>query len=119
MQRRSDAATRPEPGPDPLGIRWFGWREVQEALAHAADGGIALHHFRWDLRRYGLGVDAPACHILSADRPVLIRFAGRFGLPARLIQPPRRHRPGIWHFDAFGPMLTRLQSAYPPPAGLE
>lgn len=101
------------------GVRWFGWREVQPALAYAATGRIALHAFRWDLRRYGLGVDAPACHILSADRPRLTRFAARCGLPARLIQPPRRHRPGIWHFDAFGPVLACLQARYPPPRGLE
>ena len=53
------------------------------------------------------------------DELGLIGFAAQFGLPERLIQPPRRHRPGIWHFDAFGPMLTRLQAAYPPPGGLE
>ena len=119
MQPERDAVTRVEPGTDPRGIRWFGWREVQEALAHAADGGIALHRFRWDLRRYGLGVNAPACHILSADRPRLVGFAARCGLPEWLIQAPRRHRPDVWHFDAFGPVLARLQTAYPPPDGLE
>ena len=100
-------------------VRWFAWWEVPAALAHGGQGGIALHHFRYDLRRFGLGPRAPACHILSTDRVSLVRFAERFGLAERRIQPPRRHRPSIWHFDAFGPVLERLAETYPLPVNIE
>jgi len=96
-------------------VRWFTRWEVREALAHGRSGGIALHQFRHDLRRFGLGANDPACHILSADRAALVAFAARIGLPERLIQPPRPYRPDIWHFDAFGTVLERLRAAYPPP----
>src|SRR5947209_19159064 len=87
-------------------VRWFAWREVQEALAHARAGGIALHHFRYDLRRFGLGLRDPACHIITADRALLAAFITGFGLPDAFLKPPRPHRPDIWHFDAFGWALT-------------
>jgi hypothetical protein len=104
------------PGPD---VRWFAWREVQPAFAHARAGGIALHLFRYDLRRFGLGANDPACHILAIDRAGLVAFVAPLGLPERVIQPPRRHRPDIWHFDAFGWVLDRLKAAYPPPPIVE
>ena len=102
-------------GPD---VRWFARWEVHDAFAHGRRGGIALHRFRYDLRRFGLGPRDLACHILSADRVALIGFAARFGLRTR-IQPPRRHRPEVWHFDAFGPPLLSLERAYPPPPGID
>lgn len=100
-------------------VRWFARREVRAALAHGRTGGIALHHFRYDLRRFGLGANDPACHIISVDRAALIAFAAQFGLPERVLQPPRPYRPDIWHFDAFGTTLLRLRAAYPPPEGIE
>lgn len=96
-------------------VEWFPWREVQPALAFGRRGGIALHYFRYDLRRFGLRIDSPCCHVLSADRDRLIAFAERFGLPPFLIKPPRSHRPDVWHFDAFGWVLDDLIAAYPPP----
>jgi hypothetical protein len=96
-------------------VRWFAWREVAAALTFGRDEGIALHYFRHDLRRFGLGERAPACHVLSADRPKLVAFVAPFGLPERVIQPPRERRPDVWHFDAFGVVLKRLISAYPLP----
>ena len=96
-------------------VRWFTWREVRAALAHGRAGGIALHQFRHDLRRFGFGEAEPACHMLSADRPRLIAFAAGFGLRPAWIEPPRPRRPDIWHFDVFGPLLARLEAAYPPP----
>ena len=104
---------------DDVAVRWFAWWEVQPAFAHGRAGGIALHHFRYDLRRFGLGPRDPACHILSTDRAALIDFAQRFGLREARIQPPRPHRPNIWHFDAFGEALRRLQATYPPPADID
>jgi hypothetical protein len=100
-------------------VRWFSWREVSPAMDHGRAGGIALHYFRWNLRRFGLGSQAPACHILSADRPLLVAFVSRLGLPEFLIQAPRRHRPDVWHFDAFGSVLDRLAEAYPLPDELD
>jgi hypothetical protein len=100
-------------------VRWFAWWEVPAALAHGRRGGIALHHFRYDLRQFGLGPCAPACHILSTDRASLVRFASRFGLAEGRIQPPRRHRPAVWHFDAFGAVFERLADRYPPPRDIE
>lgn len=100
-------------------IRWFHWWEVQEALAHGRSGGIALHYFRYDLRRFGLGPRDPACHIIASDPQALVAFAGRFGLPSWLLKSPRPHRPDIWHFDAFGWVLDRLVVAYPPPPSID
>ena len=102
-------------GPD---VRWFARWEVHDAFAHGRRGGIALHRFRYDLRRFGLGAHDPACHIISTDRAALVAFAARFGLRAAWIEPPRPHRPDLWHFDAFGEVLARLEAAYPPPARL-
>jgi hypothetical protein len=95
-------------------VRWFAWRDVRAALAHGRAGGIALHRFRHDLRRFGLGPSDPACHMLSADRTALVTFAARFGLRAAWIEPPRPRRPDIWHFDLFGAVLDELEAAYPP-----
>jgi hypothetical protein len=100
-------------------VRWFAWREVQDALAHGRSGGIALHHFHWDLRRFGLGPGDPTCHIISADPIALLRFATSFGLRPDLLKSPRPHRPDIWHFDAFGWVLEDLKAIYPPPEGVE
>lgn len=99
-------------------VAWFDWWEVQEALAHARAGGIALHYFRYDLRRFGLGRDEPACHILSADHASLVAFGSAFGLRREWLEAPRRHRPEVWHFDAFGPLLERLLEVYPLPAAI-
>jgi hypothetical protein len=100
-------------------VRWFAWWEIQPAFAHGRAGGIALHRFRYDLRRFGLGPHDPACHILSTNRAALVRFAGGFGLSEARIQPPRAHRPDVWHFDAFGQVLERLEAAFPPPDDLD
>ncbi len=94
-------------------VRWFVWREVRAALAHGRAGGIALHRFRHDLRRFGLGPTEPACHMLSVDRVALVDFAARFGLRAAWIEPPRPRRPDIWHFDVFGTILHDLEATYP------
>ena len=96
-------------------VRWFAWRQVQEAFCYVRADGIALHYFRYDLRRFGLGSNDPACHILSTDPAALVAFGQPFGLREAFLQPPRPHRPDIWHFDAFGPVLKRLVAAYPPP----
>lgn len=110
--RRAVGEAMDEPAFD---VRWFAWREIREAFAHGRAGGIALHSFHHDLRRFGLGPREPACHIISADRAALVAFAARFGLRAAWIEPPRPHRADLWHFDAFGDVLAHLAAAYPPP----
>jgi hypothetical protein len=94
-------------------VCWFRWREIRSALAFGRAGGIALHRFRHDLRRFGLGPAEPACHMLSVDRAALVDFAARFGLRAAWVEPPRPRRPDIWHFDVFGTILRDLEAAYP------
>ena len=105
--------------PPAFEVRWFAWWEVQPAFVHGRAGGIALHHFRYDLRSFGFGRNDPACHILSADRRALVAFGAWLGLREAWLEPPRRHRPDIWHFDVFGPLLTRLQATYPLPSGID
>lgn len=103
----------------PTSVRWFAWYEVQDALAHARTGAISLHHFRYDLRRFGLGRRAEACHIMSADIAILAGFGASVGLPGWLLQEPRPHRPEVWHFDAFGEVFDRLVAAHPVPEGID
>lgn len=103
--------------PTPATPNWFSWDELPAALRYARAGGIALHRFRWDLRRFGLSADEPACHVLCADVAVLVEFGAAFGLAPGHLQPPPPYRPGIWHFDAFGGVLERLEAAHPAPAG--
>lgn len=99
-------------------VTWFGWRDLAAAYQLARAGGIALHIFRHDLRRFGFSATEPACHIISADRKALVAFASGVGLRAAWIEPPRRHRPDLWHFDAFGGVLARLLVDYPLPEGV-
>ena len=115
MNCREAGAVATEASGAGAAVRWFAWWEVQEALQHGREGGIALHYFRYDLRRFGFGRNDPACHILSSDRPMLIVFGARFGLREAWLEPPRRHRPEIWHYDAFGPLLVRLFRDHPLP----
>jgi hypothetical protein len=96
-------------------VRWFAWREVYDALAFGCAGGVALHYFHYDLRRFGLGAYDPCCHVLSSDRATLVAFAAELGMPEYLIKRPRPRRPHIWHYDAFGRHLQRLQELYPMP----
>lgn len=99
-------------------VTWFAWRDLAAAYQLARAGGIALHLFRHDLRRFGFSATEAACHIISADRQALVSFGSRVGLRAAWIEPPRRHRPDLWHFDAFGGVLARLLADYPLPEGI-
>jgi hypothetical protein len=100
---------------DEAGVCWFAWREVYDALEFGRGGGIALHYFRYDLRRFGLGSYDPCCHVLSSNRAKLVAFAAELGMPEYLIKRPRPRRPHIWHYDVFGRHLQRLQELYPMP----
>lgn len=100
--------------PPPRTARWFERDQVAAALRFARSGGIALHRFRWDLRRFGLSADEPACHVLSTDVAALVEFGAALELHPKHLQPPPAYRPDVWHFDAFGPVLERLEAAHPP-----
>lgn len=95
-------------------VRWFPWRGVRAALEYGRAGGIALHRFRHDLRAFGLSQNEPACHMLSADRELLLACGQQFGLRAAWLEPPKPRRPDIWHFDLFGNTLRQLETQYPP-----
>jgi hypothetical protein len=99
-------------------IRWFAWREVHPAIAYARGGGMALHRFHYDLRRFGLGRSDPVCHVIATDPQVLMEFGLILGMPRIKLSAPRPHRPDIWHFDAFDWVLANLEAAYPPPEGI-
>jgi hypothetical protein len=95
-------------------VRCFSPYEVHDALTYALTGNIALHFFRYDLRRLGLGKDDPACHILSNGPSTLADFMHDLGIPPRPLHPPRPNRPAIWHADAFGWVLGVILRLYPP-----
>jgi hypothetical protein len=82
--------------PDARPWRYFGSREVREARAFAASGGIAIHlNFR---RLRGL----PTCHMLAPDEPSLLEAGAAVGMP-----PERLHRSRTLHFDLVGEPLAR------------
>ncbi|MBM4187282.1 MAG: DUF4031 domain-containing protein [Gemmatimonadetes bacterium] len=93
------------PGP----WRYFQSREVKEARAWAASGGIAVHEniFKSRGRR--------TCHLLAVDETRLVRAAVSVGCSPYWIQ-----RTNTLHFDLVEPQLTRaldLCPNYPPATG--
>jgi hypothetical protein len=77
-------------------FRRFGSREVREARAFAAGGGIALHANLFKLR----GMET--YHMLGPDEATLIAAGALLGLV-----PQRLHRSRTLHFDLYGEPLTR------------
>jgi hypothetical protein len=106
-------------GSGAYGVAWFSRRQVQPAFAHARAGGIALHVFRWDLTRFGLGTADPVCHVIGVDPAQLEAFSRRLGIEQVKLTSPRPYRPDIWHFDAFGRVLIALCELYPPPPEID
>jgi hypothetical protein len=78
-------------------LRWrrFGTREVREARAFAAAGGIALHANLYKFR----GMET--YHMLGPDEETLVAAGLLLGLPAQ-----RLHRSRTLHFDLFGEYLA-------------
>lgn len=76
--------------------RYFGTREVKEARAFAASGGIAVHENLFKLRGHR------TCHLLGPDEPALIEAGRAVGLG-----PERLHHSRTLHFDLVGPALER------------
>ena len=78
------------------GWRYFGSREVREARAWAAAGGIAVHRNIW--RSHG----RPTCHLLARDEAALLDAARALGCSDRWIQRTRS-----LHFDLVVVYLER------------
>lgn len=85
--------------------REFKTREVREAKAHAAAGGIAVHHSGFFYR------GRPTAHLLAEDRAALLEAAEAVGCDLKWIQDPARsRRVSVLHFDLFGgPLYRALQ----------
>jgi len=80
----------------PRGWRYFGTREVGDARAWAASGGVAVHEniFKSRGRR--------TCHLLAADETALIEAAVAVGCSPTWIQRTR-----TLHFDLVEIHLDR------------
>lgn len=78
------------------GWRYFGTREVREARAWAAEGGIAVHENIWPSR------GRRTCHLLAGDEQALLEAARSVGCDDRWIQRTR-----TLHFDLVEVYLER------------
>jgi hypothetical protein len=78
------------------GWRYFGTREVREARAWAAAGGIAVHENIWQSR------GRRTCHLLARDEQALLEAARSVGCDDRWIQ-----RTSTLHFDLVEVYLER------------
>jgi len=81
--------------------RWFEWKQVREAKAFAAAGGIAIHHNRLGWHGHD------AAHMLGPDEETLVAAALELGLlPIWLQRPPKASTP---HFDLRGYALNQAK----------
>ena len=78
------------------GWRYFRTREVREARAWAAEGGIAVHENIWASR------GRRTCHLLAVDEQALLEAARSVGCDDRWIQRTR-----TLHFDLVEGYLER------------
>ena len=81
------------------GWRYFESREVREARAWAAAGGIAVHRNIWRSR------GRPTCHLLALDEAALLDAARSLGCSDRWIQRTR-----TLHFDLVEGHLERAHA---------
>lgn len=82
--------------------RWFEWKQVREAKAFAAAGGIAIHHNRLGWHGHD------AAHMLGPDEDTLIAAALELGLlPIWLQRPPKTR---VLHFDLRGWALVQART---------
>jgi hypothetical protein len=79
-------------------VKWkyFRTREVREARAWAAEGGIAVHENIWKSR------GRRTAHLLAVDETALLEAARSVGCEDRWIQRTR-----TLHFDLVEPHLSR------------
>lgn len=89
------------------GWRYFTSRQVREARAWAAQGGIAVHENIWKSR------GRRTCHLLAETEAALVAAATSLGCSAWWIQRTR-----TLHFDLVEIYLERaLSRCQPPPGG--
>lgn len=94
-------------------VRYFGRREIREAIAFAEAGGIAVHRnfdsYDGTVSARGWVMRSPFLHVIGL-RAVLLRWAAENGIPSQAIQPEKRRR--VAHIDLFGEhalgLLSRL-----------
>ena len=95
--------------------RYFGRRQIKEAIAFAEAGGIAIHRnfdsYHGSTIR-GMVRERPFLHVIGL-RSVLENWGKMHGLRPEWIQPEKRRK--VAHYDVFGPaaeaLIERLQPA--------
>jgi len=95
--------------------RYFGRRQIKEAIAFAEAGGIAVHRnfdsYHGSTIR-GMVRERPFLHVIGL-RSVLENWGKMHGLRPEWIQPEKRRK--VAHYDVFGPaaeaLIERLQPA--------
>ncbi len=88
--------------------RYFGRREVREAITFAEAGGIAVHRNfdHWDGTTIrGVQRTKPFLHVIGL-RPVLEEWGREYGLRPEWIQPEKRRN--VAHYDVFGDFAQAL-----------
>jgi hypothetical protein len=92
----------------PLQERYFGRRQIREAIAFAETGGIAVHrnfdHYHGSTIR-GVTRERPFLHVIGL-RPVLEEWGRRHGLRPEWVQPEKRRK--VAHYDVFGAFAENL-----------
>ena len=89
--------------------KYFERREINEAIAFAEAGGIAVHrnfdtyHGRRSAR--GFLMEKPFLHVIGL-RSNLEVWVRRHGIPERAIQPEKRRK--VAHVDVFGEVAESL-----------
>jgi hypothetical protein len=93
---------------EPLEERYFERRQIQEAIAFAEAGGIAVHrnfdHYHGSSIR-GMMRERPFLHVIGM-RPRLEAWGRLHGLRPEWIQPEKRRR--VAHYDVFGKFAEEL-----------
>lgn len=95
--------------------RLFQFREIREAEAFAAAGGIAVH-LSGDWKVPTGGVKSCA-HLFGPDRETLTQAAVELGLKPRWIQYP--DNPKRMHFDLWSAPLKKAIARCTPPEPLQ
>lgn len=90
--------------------RLFKFREIREAEAFAASGGIAVHlSGDWQVPTGGIKACA---HLFGPDRETLTAAAVELGLKPAWIQYP--DNPKRMHFDLWSGPLAKAKKRCPP-----
>ena len=86
-----------------LPVRYFERRQIQEAIAYAESGGIAVHRnldtFHGRRSPRGMLMEKPFLHVIGL-RPQLAQWGRLHGLRPEWIQAEKRRR--VAHYDVYG-----------------